>query len=76
MKGKRLITFSGIFKEIRAELAMIDPEDANMIGEGDGGVLMDAPSVFAAYDFDVKKYRVAADPSSELEFDPERGWDV
>lgn len=76
MKGKRLITFSGIFKAIRAELAMIDPEDANMIGEGDGGVLMDAPSVFAAYDFDVKKYRVAADPSSELEFDPERGWDV
>lgn len=73
MKNKRLITFSGVFRVLRAELKMLDPEDTDMIGEGDGGVLMDAPSIFAAYDFEAKKYRVAADPSSELEFDPWRG---
>ena len=73
MKGKRLITFSGVLKEIRAELAMIDPEDADMIGEGDGGVLMDEPSVWAAYDYNARKYRVAADPASELDIEWERG---
>ena len=75
MKGKRLITFSGVLKEIRAELAMIDPEtdDADLIGEGDHAVLMDEPSVWAAYDYNARKYRVAADPASELDIEWERG---